>query len=55
MIGKNKFPDFEDSTDILFYFNNNFTNNNEYVQAIDDILEINKIIINDELFGKYAI
>ena len=52
LIGINIFPDFEDSIDILFYFNYNFIKNNEYVQAIDDILEINKIIINDELFEK---
>ena len=46
------FPDFEDSINIFFYFNYNFIKNNEYVQAIDDILEINKIIINDQLFEK---
>ena len=52
LIGINIFPEFEDSIDILFYFNYNFIKNNEYVQAIDDILEIHKIIINDELFEK---
>jgi len=50
--GKNIFPDFIDAIDIIFYFGYNFMNESEYCQAIDDILEINNIFLDDELFEK---
>jgi deoxyhypusine synthase len=50
--GKNIFPDFIDAIDIIFYFTYNFMNESEYCQAIDDILEINNIFLDDEVFEK---
>ena len=50
--GKNIFPDFHDAVDIIFYFGYNFMNDSEYCQAIDDILEINNIELDDEVFEK---
>ena len=50
--GKNIFPDFIDAIDIIFYFGYTFMNESEYCQAIDDILEINNIFLDDELFEK---
>ena len=51
-IQQNLFPDFTDVIDLIFYFNYNFIDQSQYVQTIDNILEINKIEIDDELFGK---
>ena len=51
-IQQNVFPDFTDVIDLIFYFNYNFIDQSHYVQTIDNILEINKIEIDDELFGK---
>ena len=51
-IQQNIFPDFNDVVDIIFYFNYNFLDQSQYVQTIDNILEINKIEIDDEPFGK---
>jgi hypothetical protein len=51
-IGKNIFPEFWDITDVLFYFQYNFLNPSDDVQAIDNILEICQIDIDDHLFGK---
>ena len=51
-IQQNIFPDFIDVVDLIFYFNYNFLDHSQYVQTIDNILEINKIEIDDELFGK---
>ena len=51
-IQQNVFPDFTDVIDLIFYFNYNFIDQSQYVQTIDNILEINKIEIDDELFGK---
>ena len=50
--GKNIFPEFIDAIDIIFYFGYNFMNESEYCQAIDDILEINNIELDDEAFEK---
>jgi hypothetical protein len=52
IIGKNIFPDFIDAIDIIFYFTYNFMNESGYCQTIDDILEINNIFLDDELFEK---
>ena len=52
LIEKSIFPDFWDVIDIIFYFNYNFLKPDGDVQAIDDILEINNINIDDELFGR---
>ena len=46
------FPDFNDVIDLIFYFNYNFMVESQYVQTIDNILEINKIQIDDMLFEK---
>ncbi len=46
------FPDFNDVIDLIFYFNYNFMVESQYVQTIDNILEINKIQIDDLLFEK---
>ena len=46
------FPDFNDVIDLIFYFNYNFMVESQYVQTIDNILEINKIQIDDVLFEK---
>ena len=51
-IGKNIFPEFWDIKDVLFYFQYNFLNPSDDVQAIDNILEICQIDIDDHLFGK---
>jgi len=51
-IQQNIFPDFIDVVDLIFYFNYNFLDPSQYVQTIDNILEINKIEIDDEPFGK---
>ena len=51
-IQQNVFPDFTDVIDLIFYFNYNFIDQSQYVQTIDNILEINKIEIDDELFGQ---
>ena len=51
-IQQNIFPDFIDVVDLIFYFNYNFLDPSQYVQTVDNILEINKIEIDDELFGK---
>jgi hypothetical protein len=50
--GKNIFPDFHDAIDIIFYFGYNFMKESEYCQVIDDILEINNIFLDDEVFEK---
>ncbi len=51
-IQQNIFPDFIDVVDLIFYFNYNFLDPSQYVQTIDNILEINKIEIDDEPLGK---
>ena len=51
-IGKNIFPEFWDIKDVLFYFQYNFLNPSDDVQAIDNILEICQIDIDDDIFGK---
>ena len=51
-INQNIFPDFIDVVDLIFYFNYNFIDQSQYVQTIDNILEINKIVIDDDQFGK---
>ena len=51
-IGKNIFPDFWDVKDVLFYFHYNSLKPCDDVQAIDNILEICQIEIDDDLFGK---
>ena len=43
IIGISIFLYLEDPIDILFYSIYNFIKNNEYIQAIDDILEIKKL------------
>jgi hypothetical protein len=50
--GKNIFPEFIDAIDIIFYFGYNFMKESEYCQVIDDILEINNIFLDDEVFEK---
>ena len=52
IIGKNIIPEFWDVIDILFYFNYNFLNPDKDVQTIDNMLEINNIDIDDDVFGK---
>ena len=51
-INQNIFPDFIDVVDLIFYFNYNFLDQSQYVQTIDNILEIKKIVIDDDQFGK---
>jgi hypothetical protein len=51
LIEKNIFPEFWDVIDILFYFNYNFLKPDEDVQTIDNMLEINNIDIDDDVFG----
>ena len=51
LIEKNIFPEFWDVIDIIFYFNYNFLKPDEDVQTIDNILEINNIDIDDDVFG----
>jgi hypothetical protein len=51
-IGKNIFPEFWDIKDVLFYFQYNFLNPSDDVQAIDNILEICQIEMDDDVFGK---
>ena len=51
LIEKNIFPEFWDVIDIIFYFNYNFLKPDEDVQTIDNMLEINNIDIDDEVFG----
>ena len=51
-IGKNIFPEFWDIKDVLFYFQYNFLKPDDDVQAIGNILEINQIEIDDDVFGK---
>ena len=49
---KNIFPDdFNDVIDIVFYFNYTFMRELDFFQIVDDILEINKIEIDDYKFG----
>ena len=48
---KNIFPDFNDVIDIVFYFNYTFMRELDFFQIVDDILEINKIEIDDYQFG----
>lgn len=50
--GKNIFPEFIDAIDIIFYFGYSFMKESEYCQVIDDILEINNIFLDDEVFEK---
>ena len=50
--GKNIFPEFIDAIDIIFYFGYNFMKQSEYCQVIDDLLELNDIFLNDEVFEK---
>ena len=50
--GKNIFPEFIDAIDIIFYFGYSFMKESEYCQVIDDILEINNIYLDDEVFEK---
>ena len=50
--GKNIFPEFIDAIDIIFYFGYNFMKESEYCQVIDDILELNNIYLDDEVFEK---
>jgi hypothetical protein len=52
LIEKNIFPEFWDVIDIIFYFNYNFLKPDEDVQTIDNMLEINKIDIDDDVFGR---
>ena len=50
---KNIFPDdFNDVIDIVFYFNYTFMRELDFFQIVDDILEINKIEIDDYKFGQ---
>ena len=51
LIEKNIFPEFWDVIDIIFYFNYNFLKPDEDVQTIDNMLEINNIDIDDDVFG----
>ena len=50
--GKNIFPEFIDAIDIIFYFGYSFMKESEYCQVIDDILELNNIFLDDEVFEK---
>ena len=50
--GKNIFPEFIDAIDIIFYFGYSFMKESEYSQVIDDLLELNNIFLNDEVFEK---
>ena len=50
--GKNIFPEFIDAIDIIFYFGYSFMKESEYCQVIDDILELNNIYLDDEVFEK---
>ena len=52
LIEKYIFPEFWDVIDIIFYFNYNFLKPDEDVQTIDNMLEINKIDIDDDVFGR---
>ena len=52
LIKKNIFPEFWDVIDILFYFSYNFLNPDDDVQTIDNMLEINNIDIDDDVFGR---
>ena len=47
-IGKHIFVEFWDIKDLLFYFQYNFLNPSDDVQAIDNILEICQIDIDDD-------
>ena len=49
-IGKNIFPEFWDIKDVLFYFHDNFLKPSDDVQAIDNILEICRVDIDDDKF-----
>ena len=51
-IGKNILPEFWDIKDVLFYFHYNFLKPSDDVQAIDNILEICQIEIDDDVFAK---
>ena len=51
LIKKNIFPEFWDVIDILFYFSYNFLKPDDDVQTIDNMLEINNIDIDDDVFG----
>ena len=50
--GKNIFPEFIDAIDIIFYFGYSFMKESEYCQVIDDLLELNNIYLDDEVFEK---
>ena len=50
--GKNIFPEFIDAIDIIFYFGYSFMKESEYCQVIDDLLELNNIFLDDEVFEK---
>ena len=50
--GKNIFPEFIDAIDIIFYFGYSFMKELEYCQVIDDLLELNNIFLDDEVFEK---
>ena len=50
--GKNIFPEFIDAIDMIFYFGYSFMKESEYCQVIDDILELNNIYLDDEVFEK---
>ena len=49
------FPYFDDAIDVLFYFSYNFLDPTKQIQAIDDILEINNVEVNDEHLEKFVI
>ena len=51
-INENIFPELWDVIDILFYFNYHFIKPNDDVQTVDDILELNNINVDDDIFGK---
>ena len=51
LIKMNIFPEFWDAIDILFYFSYNFLKPDDDVQTIDNMLEINNIDIDDDVFG----
>ena len=46
------FPEFDDVVDILFYFQYNFLMIQHPAEKIEDILILNNIILNDDMFGQ---
>lgn len=45
------FPDFDSVIDIVFFITYTFPNENNYVQTIDDILELDHIELDDKTFS----